>query len=815
MAKDYKRELKALVQLNSYQLAINDMPFDIKYCEFIQYGLNQLSDIAASRVCLYFTDHPVGNHVSDTCSRCKYYESADLEHKPECLLFNTAGIKVIPIQTVHRKYGYIACQLTQDSSENVLAGILNFANLVATSIENHLQTTELEAIKLEHSRLKNQLKNMVKVSTLQLEESSSELSAVKVVAEEHADQHKFLFDNMSQGVVYHDSTGAIILANAAATRILGLTPDQLRGTTSLDPRWRSIHDDGSEYPGSQHPVMLTLKNGQAVRDSVMGVYVPEEDTYRWININSIPRFRNNQLYQVVVTFEDITQLTNAKKAAKENYELLRNLAAQVPGVVYQYRLHPDGRSAFPYSSPGMQDIYEVSSEEVRTDATPVFSRLHPDDYDAVVASITKSARDQTEYQIEFKVLLPRQGLRWRSCHAMPELLPDGSTMWHGIIMDITDRKKVEEALKANEEFQRAMIACSPVALYSIDLEGRVLSWNESAQRIFGWSATEVIGTLLPIIPEDYIDEFRASIAAKLRATSLLSQELLRKHKDGRLIPISLSIAPILDNNGKIVGVMGAAEDISQRKKVEAELLKYQQQLETMVDDRTAALKTSNAELEAFSYSVSHDLRAPLRAINGFSGYLEQEYALKLDEEGRRYIRVIRENATKMNRLITDILELSRLSRAGLKFMNLDMRALARSMYQEIASEEEKAAFVFECAELPPALGDASGIKQVWTNLLGNALKYSGRSPIKKIQIGFQLSDTMVTYTVQDYGSGFDPRYADKLFGVFQRLHKESEFDGTGVGLAIVKRIIEKHGGTVSGSGEPEHGASFSFSLPKA
>ena len=575
-----------------------------------------------------------------------------------------------------------------------------------------------------------------------------------------------------------------------------------------------MHEDGSEYPGDAHPVMVTLKTGMPVENAVMGVFIPELDEYRWININSIPRFNNGKLFQVVVTFEDITKLTNAKEQAKESYELLKNLAAQVPGVVYQYRLYPDGRSSFPYSSPGMYEIYEVTPEEVRDDASLVFTRIHPDDYSHIVETIRESSLRLTEYRSEFRVVLPEKGLRWRSCHAMPERLADGSTLWHGVIMDITDRKKIEEALKASEEFQRALVACSPVALYSLDLDGRVLSWNESAERIFGWTAEEVLGDIPALIPENCRDEYRENLALVQKGGMILGKEFTRRRKDGSLIPISLSVAPILDDKGTLVGIMAAAEDISERKRVESELQKHHQHLETMVKERTAALQEVNSELEAFTYSVSHDLRAPLRAINGFSQYLELDYMESLGDEGKRYIGIIRDNAEKMDRLITDLLEFSRLSRTELNSVDINMKAMAVSMFLEVTTEEEKNAFDFVCPDIPSVKGDPTAIKQVWSNLLGNAVKYSSRSEVKRIEIGFRDEGDRLTYFVQDQGSGFDPRYKDKLFGVFQRLHKDSEFKGTGVGLAIVKRIIERHNGSVWADGSPGKGAVFYFSLPK-
>lgn len=226
------------------------------------------------------------------------------------------------------------------------------------------------------------------------------------------------------------------------------------------------------------------------------------------------------------------------------------------------------------------------------------------------------------------------------------------------------------------------------------------------------------------------------------------------------------------------------------------------------------LKISNSELDAFTYSVSHDLRAPLRAINGFSEFLLEDYASKLDEEGNRYLTVIRQNASKMDGLISDMLNLSRISRTELRLSNVDMGQTAQSIFTEIATEKENKDFNLIIGNIPKVKCDLKLINQVWQNLIGNALKYSVGSEVKKIEIRAEENRSEIIYCVKDWGAGFNPKYKHKLFGVFQRLHTEDEFEGTGVGLAIVQRIIHRHGGRVWAEGSPGKGAMFWFSLPK-
>jgi light-regulated signal transduction histidine kinase (bacteriophytochrome) len=300
---------------------------------------------------------------------------------------------------------------------------------------------------------------------------------------------------------------------------------------------------------------------------------------------------------------------------------------------------------------------------------------------------------------------------------------------------------------------------------------------------------------------------------------------------------------------EVLGAVVTFWDISERKQGDRELRSLKESLEKQVRERTAELhdklqkldksqkamlymvedlnrttnelqeerkklELSNRELEAFTYSVSHDLRAPLRAVNGYSQFLLEDYANKLDDEGKRFIRTIRENANRMDELISDLLNLSRVSRTELNLSLTDMAATAASMYQEVASDEEKKNFKLIIHKMPQVDCDPSLIKQVWQNLIGNALKYSMHAENKTIEIGHREEPEEIWFYIKDQGAGFNMKYVDKIFGLFQRLHREDEFEGTGVGLAIVKRIVQRHGGKVNAESEEGKGAAFYFSLPK-
>ena len=275
-------------------------------------------------------------------------------------------------------------------------------------------------------------------------------------------------------------------------------------------------------------------------------------------------------------------------------------------------------------------------------------------------------------------------------------------------------------------------------------------------------------------------------------------------------PFGFILKPIEDRELRIVIELALYKYQAERK-----LLDFNAQLEQRVADRTAELAAANKELEAFGYTVSHDLRAPLRAVDGYARILAEDYAPRLDAEGQRICAVIQQGARNMGKLIEDLLAFSRVGRTVMQLSVVDMAALARSIFFEVTSPAERERIDFQVAAVPGALADPSLIRQVWINLLANAVKFSATRPRAVIAVKATVGDGEIEYSVTDNGAGFDMRFVDKLFGVFQRLHSLKEFEGTGVGLAIVRRIIERHGGRTRAHSEPGQGATVYFTLHKA
>ncbi|HYX42083.1 MAG TPA: ATP-binding protein, partial [Pyrinomonadaceae bacterium] len=312
------------------------------------------------------------------------------------------------------------------------------------------------------------------------------------------------------------------------------------------------------------------------------------------------------------------------------------------------------------------------------------------------------------------------------------------------------------------------------------------------------------------------DDLRAGRAQPQPTTE--PQEFVREYRlrraDGAYRWIIEHGAARFQPDGSFAGRIGSAMDITEHKLAEEEIKRLNENLERRVGERTEQLEAANRELEAFSYSVSHDLRAPLRAIDGFSRILLEDHAGQLDAEGRRVLDVIRTSAHRMAQLIDDLLAFSRFNRQPLAQAEIDMTALVHEVRAQIHAATVCPKCEWRIARLPVAQGDRALVAQVLANLLSNAIKYTHREGQPVIEVcGYERAGEQVYY-VRDNGVGFDMRYADKLFDVFQRLHNEAEFEGTGVGLAIVKRIIERHGGRVWAEGRVGAGATFYFALPQ-
>ncbi|NDY41506.1 PAS domain S-box protein [Dissulfurirhabdus thermomarina] len=506
--------------------------------------------------------------------------------------------------------------------------------------------------------------------------------------------------------------------------------------------------------------------------------------------------------------------------------VLRTEAAAGPAAVHLPELHPDGAAP----APG-----EPLADALAQDRVVVVHdlRTHPGPAPWRDRAVALGLRALAAFPLRVQgapagVLALYTGRTGRFQAEIVSILEDmAAAVSLGIenLRREAERNRAEQALRESEARYRTMVEQSLQGLIVVQ-DLRIVFVNPAYARIAGYSVEELLSltaeeAVALIHPEDR-DEVLRRVRARLSGEDVPPKYEFRGiRRDGTVRWVEVSSSRI-EFNGR-PAIQAAFVDITERKRAEEELRRLAGELERRVAERTAELEAANRELEAFTYSVSHDLRAPLRSMDGFSRILEEDYAEALPAEARRHLARIRDGARRMGRLIDDLLELSRLSRGPVpKARTVDMGALARRVWEELGSEREGRRVEFSLGELPPAQGDPDLLRQVLANLLGNALKFSrGRDPAH-VAVGFDpspppppggpLPPGRGAYRVTDDGVGFDMRHAGMLFQAFQRLHRPEDFEGSGLGLAIVHRIVARHGGRVWARSEPGRGAAFYFTL---
>jgi PAS domain S-box-containing protein len=383
----------------------------------------------------------------------------------------------------------------------------------------------------------------------------------------------------------------------------------------------------------------------------------------------------------------------------------------------------------------------------------------------------------------------------------------GEKLYTVILRDITERKRSEEALRE----QARILDLAPVLIR--DLNGRILFWNAGAEQMYGWNREEALDKITNKLLQTEFPRPVEQLKARLLADGHWEGELIHTRKDGERIVVASHWVLHRDEHGNPKAVLEVNNDITERKQAEREVRRLNEELEQRVADRTAQLQAANKELEAFSYSVSHDLRAPLRHINGFSQALLEDYTDKLDEVGKNYLQEVRSASQEMAQLIDDVLQLARVTRSEMRRELVNLSEIAQTVITELKKREPGRIVTIKVEEGLMTCGDKRLLKIVLVNLLGNAWKFTSKKERAEIAFGKEQKNGESSYFIRDNGAGFDMAYVAKLFGAFQRLHTASEFEGTGIGLATVQRIVHRHGGRVWAEGELSEGATFYFALP--
>ncbi|HEY3327721.1 MAG TPA: PAS domain S-box protein [Novimethylophilus sp.] len=366
-------------------------------------------------------------------------------------------------------------------------------------------------------------------------------------------------------------------------------------------------------------------------------------------------------------------------------------------------------------------------------------------------------------------------------------------------------------LTGNESLAQGLLEAAPDAVVIVDEAGTIILVNAQTEQLFGYGREELVGKPVEILipaalKRQHIHHRDTFIAAPKTRPMGMGRDLSGMRKDGSLVPVEVSLSPMQTDEGRIV--ISIIRDATKSKRVEREM----RGLNTRLKQHMQELVASNQELESFCYSVSHDLRAPLRSLDGFSLALIEDYADIMDDTGKDYLRRVRASSQQMSQLIDGLLKLSRITRTELHRQALNLSAIARKTLQQLLKSDPGRDVTINVMDGMQGYGDPDLIAIALGNLLGNAFKFSSKTPDPVIEMSMQEQAGSTVFCVRDNGAGFDMAYAEKLFGAFQRLHTAAEFEGTGIGLATVQRVINRHGGKIWAEGQVGHGAAFFFTL---
>jgi PAS domain S-box-containing protein len=537
----------------------------------------------------------------------------------------------------------------------------------------------------------------------------------------------------------------------------------------------------------------------------------KDGEYRWVLARGQAHWDDTGTpVRAVGSITDITERKRAEAALRLSEERYRSLVEATANSVWV--IDAEG-----YTTEVASSWIDVTGQSPRVGtAWDWLEPIHPDDREWVKQTFSHCLKTGDLYEVEHRVLARNGEYRQYLVKGAPVYNADGSIReWVGTLNDITERKRAEAALRHSEARLRLVLENMPVMLDAFDENGNIIVWNQECERVTGYTAEEVIHNpnVLELLYPDPAYRQQMILNWQKRGNDYRNWEWDVVSKSGEVKTIAWSN---ISEHFAIPGwaSWGIGVDLTSRKQAELEIVLLNQTLEQRVNQRTAELWAANQELEAFSYSVSHDLRAPLRGIDGFSQILQDCYGEQLDDKGKHYLARIRAGTQRMGELIDDLLMLSRVTRAEMRRESVNLSAIAEEICHDLQVTQPDRAIKWMIDADVSGIGDPRLLRIVLENLFSNAWKFTSTQTQTQIEFGTISSEpnATLTYFIKDNGVGFNMAYVNKLFKAFQRLHSEREFPGTGIGLAIVQRIVYRHGGTVWAEGTLKQGATFYFTL---
>ncbi|MGO9372596.1 MAG: PAS domain S-box protein [Syntrophobacteraceae bacterium] len=627
--------------------------------------------------------------------------------------------------------------------------------------------------------------------------------------------HLFVSEVKDYAIFMLDTAGCVVSWNMGAEQIKGYQADEIIGRPHSC--FYTPEDNARGWPGQ---FLQRAASEGRVEDE--GWRVCKDGSRFWANVVlTALHDKEGSLRGFSKVTRDVTERKQAEEALREQREWLSVTLSSIGDAV----MATDTKDRITFLNPiaaaltgwrieeavgqRVQNIFRIINEQTRQTAEDIVSRVLREGCIVALADHT--------------------ALITRDAHEMPIAdsaapIRDGTGNVIGVVLvfhDVTEKRRTQDSLHESEERFRVMANSIPQLAWIAEADGYIFWYNQrwynytgtTPEQMEGWGWQSVHNSeTLPGV----LERWKGSISTG----NPFDMVFPLRGADGIFREFLTRVEPVKNANGDVVQWCGTNTDISERKQLEEELRKSRDELEMSVEERTrelnqavSQLQAANNELEAFSYSVSHDLRAPLRAIESFSHIIMEDYTEKLDFEGKEALAFIRDNTRNMGQLIDDLLAFSRLGRQEMRVAELDMAKMAHQVFSDLKLTAVDRTIDFHVGALPTAPGDPALIRQVFSNLIANAIKFTRPNECAVIEVEGRDNGNEHIYLIRDNGVGFDMKYVHKLFGVFQRLHSADEFEGTGVGLALVQRIVHRHGGRVWAEGKVGGGATFFFSLP--